>query len=74
VEGSSQAESTKGNNIDLIPIRATIISAIFVVPYLVIIKVFIGELNSNRNYNALSLNLQFEIYGSENIKPPNTVN
>jgi hypothetical protein len=50
-------ESMKGNNIDLIPVRATIISAIFVVPYIVIIKVFVGELNFNRNYSAISTDM-----------------
>ena len=39
---STQSDTAKSYCLDLIPIRATIISAIFVVPYVVIFRVFKG--------------------------------
>jgi hypothetical protein len=39
-------EMAKANEPEMIPIRATIISAIFVIPYVVILRVFQGKTNS----------------------------
>jgi hypothetical protein len=36
----------KANEPEMIPIRATIISAIFVIPYVVILRVFQGKTNN----------------------------
>ena len=53
-------EMAKANEPEMIPIRATIISAIFVIPYVVILRVFQGKTNNISFHQSKTNNTSFQ--------------